>query len=179
MNKIFALTPRVRARIAGGLYLIVFVSGTIALITGSTTANLIAGICYIAVTVLFYYIFRPVDQNLSLVAALLSLGGIILGIIAELKLFSFRLNPLVLFGLYCLLIGYLVFRSNFLPRFLGVMMAIGGLGWLTFLSPHLAAILSPFNFVPGMIGEGVLTLWLLIMGVKSQRPNGNAIKFRC
>ena len=38
---------------------------------------------------------------------------------------------LVFFGCYCLLIGYLVFRSNFLPRVLGVLMALGGVGWLT------------------------------------------------
>jgi hypothetical protein len=72
---------------------------------------------------------------------------------------------LVFFGVYCLLIGYLIFRSTFLPRILGVLMAFGGLGWLTFLSPPLANYLSPYNLAPGMFGEGALTLWLLVVGV--------------
>jgi hypothetical protein len=60
----------------------------------------------------------------------------------------------VFFGLYCLLIGYLILRSTFLPRFLGVLMALGGLGWLTFLSPALSSKLSPWNMAPGILGEG-------------------------
>jgi hypothetical protein len=48
-------------------------------------------------------------------------------------------------------------------------MAFGGLGWLTFLSPQLAKDLSPYNLAPGMIGEGVLTVWLLTIGLNEQR----------
>jgi hypothetical protein len=80
-----------------------------------------------------------------------------------------RINSLVFFGFYCLLIGYLIFRSTFLPRILGVLMAIAGVGWLTFLSPTLANHLSPYIFAPGIIGEGALTLWLLAMGVNAER----------
>jgi hypothetical protein len=72
---------------------------------------------------------------------------------------------LVFFGCYCLLIGYLIFRSTFLPRILGALMAFGGLGWLTFLSPPIASHLSPYNMFPGVLGEGALTLWLLVVGV--------------
>ncbi len=38
---------------------------------------------------------------------------------------------------------------------------IGGLGWLTFGYPALGRALSPYNYAPGIIGEGALTLWLL------------------
>ncbi|HEX4961622.1 MAG TPA: DUF4386 domain-containing protein [Thermoanaerobaculia bacterium] len=76
---------------------------------------------------------------------------------------------LVFFGFYCLLIGYLVFKSAFLPRILGVLMAFGGLGWLTFLSPSLASSLYPYVLAPGILGEGALTLWLLLAGVNVQR----------
>ncbi len=44
-------------------------------------------------------------------------------------------------------------------------MAFGGLGWLTFLSPPLARSLSPYNFAPGIMAEGSLILWLLVIGV--------------
>lgn len=169
MERIAQSSPRLIARIAGGTYLIVFIAGTFALITGNTVANLTAGLSYIAVTVLFYYIFKPVNRNVSLIAMLVSLAGIIVAVIRTLELIPFRINSLVFFGVYCLLIGYLVFKSTFLPRFLGVLMAIGGLGWLTFLFPQLAGSLAPYNFAPGMIGEGALTLWLLAMGVNVQR----------
>ena len=85
------------------------------------------------------------------------------------RLASLPINNLVFFGFYCLLIGYLIFESTFLPRTLGVLMAIGGLGWLTFLSPSLAKVLAPYNMLPGIIGEGVLTMWLLVFGVNVQR----------
>jgi hypothetical protein len=165
------MSPVLRARIAGAIYLIVFTAGTIALVTASQLANIIAGICYIAVTILFYFIFKPVSKGLSLIAALTSLAGISIGILSALGFVPVQLHPLVFFGVYCLLIGYLVFKSGFLPRFLGVLMSIGGLGWLTFISPQLADSLSPYNFAPGMIGEGLLTLWLLIMGVKVPAKN--------
>jgi hypothetical protein len=50
------------------------------------------------------------------------------------------------------------------PRILAALMVFAGLGWLTFLSPSLATFLYPYNFAPGMIGEGALTLWLLARG---------------
>ena len=76
---------------------------------------------------------------------------------------------LVFFGFYCLLIGFLIFRSTFLPRILGVLMAIAGLCWLTSLSPPLANYLSPYTMALGILCEGSLCLWLLVMGVKAER----------
>lgn len=77
-------------------------------------------------------------------------------------------------GIYCLLIGYLVFQSRFLPRTLGVLMALGGIGYITntlttFLSPALGMHLAPIATALGGIGEGVLLLWLLIMGVDEEK----------
>jgi len=54
----------------------------------------------------------------------------------------------VFFGFYCLLIGYLIVRSRFLPRILGVFMAIAGLAYQTFLSPPLASYLFPYVVAP-------------------------------
>jgi hypothetical protein len=75
----------------------------------------------------------------------------------------------VFFGVYCLLIGYLIFKSSFLPRILGVLMAFAGLGWLTFLFPPLANYLSRYILVLGFLAEIALMLWLLVMGVNVQR----------
>jgi hypothetical protein len=76
---------------------------------------------------------------------------------------------LVFFGLFDLLIGYLIFRSTFLPRILGALMALAGLGWLSFLSPPFANHLSPYNLALGFLAELALMLWLLFKGVNVQR----------
>jgi hypothetical protein len=76
---------------------------------------------------------------------------------------------LVFFGLHCFVVGYLIFRSSFLPRALGALMMFAGIGWLTFLFPPLASQLAPFNMIPGGIGELTLTLWLLVRGVNARR----------
>ena len=164
------------ARIAGVFYLITFVAGSIELAfpTGRIAANLIADAAYLAVTVLFYRMFKPVGPKLSLLAAFFSLLGIITGVLSAVHVSPVNINPLGFFGVYCLLIGYLILRSTFLPRVLGVLMAIGGLSWLTFFSSSLAGQLFPFNMAPGIIGEGVLTLWLLAMGLNEQRWNEQA-----
>lgn len=81
-------------------------------------------------------------------------------------------GEIVFFGLFDLLIGYLIFRSTFLPRILGVLMAIAGLGWLIFLSPPLASHLSLYIEVLGFVAELLLMLWLLVFGVNDQRWEG-------
>jgi hypothetical protein len=145
-----------------GAYTLVFESGGL-------VANLLANACYIAVTLLFYDLFKPVNRNLSLLAEFFSLVGCAIGVLSLLNLAPSPINPLVFFGIYCLLIGYLIFRSTFLPPILGALMAFGGLGWLSFVSPPLAKDLSPYNLAPGILGEGILALWLLVMGVNAQR----------
>jgi len=80
---------------------------------------------------------------------------------------------MVAFGFHVILIGYLIFRSTFLPRMLGVWLAIAGVCYLTnsfanFLAPEFAAHLSPYILIPGVV-EIVLALWLIVMGVNEKR----------
>jgi hypothetical protein len=79
----------------------------------------------------------------------------------------------VFFGVYMLLLGYLVLRSGFLPRILGVLMAAGGLSNLTdsfaiLLLPNLAARLPDISMLGG-IAELSLTLWLIVLGVNAPK----------
>lgn len=76
---------------------------------------------------------------------------------------------LAFFGFYALLTGYLIVRSTFLPRFLGVWSALAGLGWLTFLYPPLGYRLFPYLAAFGFLGAVALILWLLVFGVNEQR----------
>ncbi|MBZ5683194.1 MAG: DUF4386 domain-containing protein [Acidobacteriia bacterium] len=76
---------------------------------------------------------------------------------------------LVFFGFYALLTGYLIIRSTFLPRILGVVSVLGGLGWLSFLYPPLGYRLFPYIAALGLLGAASLVLWFLVFGVNEQR----------
>lgn len=78
---------------------------------------------------------------------------------------------LFLFAFYFPIIGYLVYQSNFLPRILGILYALAGLGYLInslawFLFPRLAAYLFPSVLLPAFIGEVSMSVWLIVKGVK-------------
>jgi hypothetical protein len=80
----------------------------------------------------------------------------------------------VFFGFDILCMAYLVLRSTFLPRAIGVLLAIDGLAYLVysftyFLAPGFAAQLVPWIQLPALVGEGSLCLWLLVVGVDVER----------
>lgn len=171
LDKIAAMRPVTMARAAGAFWLATIVTGMFALSGGrlGNAANLAATVCYFAATLLVYALLKPVNAHLSLFAALFSLAGCALSVVISLRLAVVPVNPLVFFGVHCLTVGYLIVRSTFLPPFLGVLLGIGGLGWLTFANPAFAARLAPWIILPGIIGEGALSLWLLTRGVDAAR----------
>jgi len=224
-NHTIETSPRLKARIAGALYLIsgtLFVRGMPAITADAAAtahnmlahqslfrlgfvADLLSAPLYMAVTLILYELLRPVNRSLSLLATVFSLVGstiaavvcllhfaplIVLGGSHYLSVFSVEqlqalalmfLNlhvqglsiSMVFFGFFCFLLGYLIFRSTFFPRIIGVLLAIAGLCYLTyypatFLWPEFAAHMFPYILIPGL-GELVLALWLLVMGVNVQR----------
>jgi hypothetical protein len=77
---------------------------------------------------------------------------------------------LIFFGYFCVVIGYLIFKSGYLPRAIGVLMQIAGLCYLTnsfalILAPAFADRLFPVILLPAFVGEASLCLWLLVKGV--------------
>ena len=88
---------------------------------------------------------------------------------------------LIFFGCECVILGYLIFRSGYLPRTLGVLMQIAGLCYLTnsfaqLLAPKFAQILFPAILAPSLIGELSFCLWLLIRGVNVKNWENNLTK---
>lgn len=104
-----------------------------------------------------------------------SLNAFSSGQVQALALMFFQLDVrafdiyLVLFGFWCVVIGYLIFASTFLPRILGVLEAVAGFCWITFLWLPFAHYLSPYNQAVAGVGEVSLMLWLLAVGVNPQR----------
>jgi len=110
-----------------------------------------------------------------LIAALIGFAGCAVMILGLIPGASIPVSPLVFFGPYCLLIGYLVFRSAFMPRILGVLMALAGCGWLAFLSPAVQLHLTLYIEILGVLAEASLMLWLIVMGVDVQRWNAQSL----
>jgi len=232
MERIREASPRVQARIAGFLYLIVIVGGIFAeiLVRGrlvvhgdaaATAHNIVThemlyrwgfavevfycAFCNVPILLIFYNLFRVVNRNVALLMVFFDLVTTAIESVSLLAHFAplvflgrghylsaFTVEQLqaaaymsvqffeygfaislVFFGFDCLAMAYLIVRSNFLPRFLGVLLAIEGLGYLInsfalFLAPALQARIFPYFVVTG-IGEAALCLWLLVMGVNVER----------
>ncbi len=76
---------------------------------------------------------------------------------------------LIFFGFWLIPTGYLIVRSTFLPRILGVLLVLDGVGWAAFLWPPLATALYSVISVVAAFAELPLALWLLVVGVNVQR----------
>ena len=77
----------------------------------------------------------------------------------------------VFFGFHCLVLGYLVYRSGYIRRTLGILLVFASAGYLTesfgnLLSPQNAEVFSYIVAVPAVVAELSLCLWLLIKGAK-------------
>ncbi len=221
-------SPRLQARIAGFLYLIIIVAGGIGYTTHSTlfisndaaataenilaseqlwrlgfAAMLVMLACDVAVAAIFYVLFKPVSRTLSLLGFALRIVLVaILGVamlaryapllflkdaastafgtdqmqalgLLSIKLFEQGFNiALVFFGVHCLVIGWLIVRSSFLPRILGVLLVIAGLCYLisTFVNLVFPVVALPFDIqLLSYVAEMVLCLWLIVMGVNAER----------
>lgn len=175
MKRFAETSPRFKARMAGAFFFLIMLTAAFTELVargrlssaGDIAADIVEVSSMVAVTLLLYGIFKPVNRNLSLLAAAVNLVG--------LAFEAFQWQPrgvgvgMVLHGIYWLLIGYLIFRSTFLPRILSALLTIAGSGWMTYLSPPLAKYLSPYNLASGLLGETSVMLWLLVMGVNIQR----------
>ena len=165
---------------------------------------LIESLCDTALALILYVLLKPVNKQLSLLAAFFGLMATATFAFAELFYFAPQLilgraylntftpdqiNSLVLlslkfygyagmlftayYGMAWIIRSYLIFRSSYLPKFLAVLMAIGGIGFvvrnfLLILAPAYASDVLLMLMFPGGL---IMTVWLLVKGVNVQKLN--------
>jgi hypothetical protein len=83
---------------------------------------------------------------------------------------------LIFFGCGCVVEGYLIFKSGYLPRFVGVLMQVAGASYLVacfaaLFTPVVADLIIPAILLPPLIGESAYCLWLLVKGVNVAKWN--------
>jgi hypothetical protein len=161
-------------------------------------SNLLSQMCFIFVGLLLYQLLKPVNKNMAALMVILNMAGIPIVMLNELnrlavllvlhstqftpdqlpalvslflKLHALGLNIGGIFwGLWLFPMGYLVFKSGFLPRILGILLMIGCFGYLiqsfaAFLLPGLDVSIVLIT----ALAELFLALWLLIRGVNVER----------
>jgi len=156
---------------------------------GIAAMFLATGLDFIVAAAL-YRLFQPVNKRLSAVAAVTRITFATAQAVAIAQLvpvFSLLDQPtealnaihafrtmwlisLGLFGVFLLLVAYLEFRSGFIPKIFGILLAIAGVGYVldalgTVILPGFAPMYGNFGF----IGEVASMLWLLIGGRRLER----------
>jgi len=167
----------------------------------SIAAALLAQLVNIAVVLFLYKILAPVSKTAARVMVLFSLlavpiamfnelnnGAVLLLLddagqsLAQVSLFL-NLHEYgiqiagIFFGLWLFPMGYLVFKSTFIPKVIGILLIIASIGYLAdsfifFLNPGFEPVISEFTFV----GEAAMTFWLLIVGVNAKKWRERALE---
>jgi hypothetical protein len=164
-------------------------------------AHVVVTATNVPLVVIFYELFKVVNRRVTLLLVLFSLVGTAVesasllnqfaplallngphaGTLADQQALSYTAATLtgydlsdVFYGFYALAIGYVVYKSTFLPRAIGVLLVIDGISYLVYsfadmLAPGFAAHLVPWLQLPILPAEGSLCVWFLIFGVNVRR----------
>lgn len=166
----------------------------------SLAGNLVVPLIAVPQMWIEYLLLRPVSRNLALLFLLLNVLALAIECVSKLFLLmvvpilsrtdgafdtdqiqalaslaltghniAFHIT-LIFFGATCLMSGYLVFRSGYLPRLVGLLVQAAGASYLIaafarLFAPAFADQITPAILLPALIGESALCLWLLVMGV--------------
>ena len=136
----------------------------------------LASLAVEAVSKLFLLLVMPILANADYLKAF-EPGQI--QVLANLALTSHDIAfniALLFFGFTCIVYGYLIFKSGYFPKLIGVLMQIAGLSYLiacfsALFAPAFANLITPAILLPALIGESSFCLWLLIKGVNVEKWN--------
>jgi hypothetical protein len=162
-------------------------------------SDLIGQVFHILLVLALYELLKTVNKNQALLMVILGLVPVPIAMLNQLNQFAvlpllnsadysqvmFFLNlhnqgvliAQIFWGLWLFPLGYLVFKSGYIPGILGVLLMIAGLGYLMdsfgkFLLPNYDLTISMFTF----IGEVLFLLWILIKGVNVEKWKERALE---
>ncbi|MCF6361586.1 MAG: DUF4386 domain-containing protein [Cyclobacteriaceae bacterium] len=151
--------------------------------------SLITQLIYIIVVLLLYRLFETVNKNQSILMVVLALVAVpiaMLNILNDLGALLQVSNPVqmmlfielskqgtliaqIFWGLWLFPLGYLIYQSRYFPKVIGIVVIIGGFGYIllsfiAILFPNSTTLLSIFDVMT--IGEVVFIAWLIFLGAK-------------
>lgn len=221
------ISPRNMARLTGIFYLITIAGGVFAQAfvadrmidfsnAGVTASNILANetiyrtgvtvfliemTAQIVMSVLFYYLLKPVSRSGALLTTVLGLTGCMIKTFARvlflaplwvlhhgnalagyspdqvnsLALAMLRVNDegaavaVAFFGPSTFLTGWLMMKSTFFPKWLGVLGVIGGILWTSFYWPSFGRSIFMVSAIVGLVGSLATIVWLIVVGLDEQR----------
>jgi hypothetical protein len=155
----------------------------------------------IVMTVLFYYLLKPVSRSGALVATVLGLTGAVIKTVARmffivplfvlhagsafsgynpeqlssLSLVLLRINDegaaiaLAFFGPSTFIQGWLMMKSTYVPKWIGILAIVGGAAWTSFYYPPLGRAMFFISAIIGLVGSFATIVWLIVYGVNPER----------
>lgn len=160
----------------------------------SMLAALLTQLIHVVVALMLYRIFTPVNQTVAKLLVLMSMLGVPIALLNEanygaillvlappdlptslvalfLGIHTYGIMIVGIFwGLWLFPMGYLAYKSNFIPKIIGIALMIGCFGYLAdsfifILMPDFGFQFAQFLFV----GELLITFWLLFIGVNEAK----------
>jgi hypothetical protein len=169
---------RNEGRRVGLVYLLYFVVAMLAegfLSSGhaviGTSIEIISYLLYGVLSLLLARLFFGRDRRIAVAAVVVSWIGCAIGILRLIHVSTQILEPLLFFGIFCLMLGYLILESHLLPKTLGILLLLAGVGWLVLSIAHPHAIGAYIQGL-GIIAEFALMLWLLVFGTQKVDASG-------
>ncbi len=162
--------------IAGGSLLLMTLISILVFPSLKVSAGHVAGIAFIIVldvivAVALYYLLRSVNRHLSffMAASRVIYAGVFayaLSRIADLGAFqSIWDKSLLLFGIHLLLLGILVYRSGFIPKWLGILLLLAAAGYMVDSVAKMFGTATNLGFFT-FFGEVLFAIWLVVRSGK-------------
>ncbi|HKC51658.1 MAG TPA: DUF4386 family protein [Myxococcota bacterium] len=161
------------ARIAGRLYVVYIVLAIAGGVLNSLELSVVGTAAYFVLCVQLYRLVAPVDRRVAFVLLpLAALGCVIqsIGMVGSDR--DLQRLALVFFALFLVALGYLVARSGFIPRWIGIWLLLAGISWCAVVvipGLPLAVAVGLQGF--GGLSELVFALWLLFGSGSRSRPS--------